>query len=197
MRGANLRGANLHNSRLGAVKLHRAILRKADLKGADLRGARFYDVDFRDTNFENADLKRAEFVRPKNLTLEQVMKAKEWPSGKFSKEWNKDNLEIPRNIKKDSFSDGSKTTRRGKKLHEIREIENLIDYLSQKRHIPKDEFYSYLQNESFELPEVKNLRDLITSLEDIHEKKQREIEDIIEDTDQELNILKNHNKNIK
>jgi uncharacterized protein YjbI with pentapeptide repeats len=98
LRDANLRGTKLQAAWLGAAKLHRSDLRKADLQQADLRGARLYkaklrganlyqadlqttifkDVDFTDVEMRAADIKGAQFIRPKNLHLQQIYSTKNW-----------------------------------------------------------------------------------------------------------------------
>ncbi len=96
-RVANLRSADLRGADLRSANL-RANLRSADLRGADLRGAKLGCIkiyksiectDFKDANLIGAKLgcvrsfrekvvKCTDFTGAKNLTLEQVKKAKYW-----------------------------------------------------------------------------------------------------------------------
>jgi uncharacterized protein YjbI with pentapeptide repeats len=193
LRGANLRDANLYKSWLTAAKLHRAILKNANLEEADLRGSRFYDVDFRGANLENADLEETEFVRVRNLTLEQVQKAKNWENAQFSQEWYPNNTNILRKTKEYIVPDGDEATDALNKLNELRDIENLIDSLSQKRYMSKKEFNDYLKSQQFQIPEVENLRELIILLEDLQDAKKIEIEEIIEEINQDSNRLRAEN----
>ena len=186
LRGANLEKANLTNSRLSAAKLHRAVMRKTNLEGADLRGSRFYDTDFRGANFKDADIRGAEFARVKDLTFDQIKVAKNWQDAEFSKDVLPENSEIPR---KDQ-SVLSEQPEMLRKLRVLLEVENLIDELSQKRTLSRLEFENYLKSNSFEIPEVASLRELILALEDLHDLKKKEFKDLCEDINQGLNELK-------
>jgi uncharacterized protein YjbI with pentapeptide repeats len=68
--GCNLKGADL-----------RLNLEGADLRGTDLRGA-----DFKGANLKQADLENADLSNAKNLTSEQVKKAKNWKKAKYDAE---------------------------------------------------------------------------------------------------------------
>ncbi len=84
--GADLRGANLFWASLGGADLSGADLRRAnlfeaylsgtDLSGADLRRADLRYTRLIDAKLSGADLKRANLDGVKNLTQEQLEKAK-------------------------------------------------------------------------------------------------------------------------
>lgn len=186
LRGANLTEASLINARLSAAKLHRAIMRKANLEGADLRGSRFYDTDFRDANFKDSDVKRAEFVRVKNLTFEQIKLAKNWQSAKFGQDFLPENSEIPRKEMLETHEQPELL----QKVNELREIENLLDALNQKRTLSIPEFENYLKTNSFNIPEVRSLSEVVLALEDIQGFKKEELDDLLEDINKGLSKLK-------
>ena len=191
LRGANLRNVNLQNSILTAAKLHRASLRKANLQKADLRGSRFYYVDFRDTILDDANLSRVEFFRVKNLTLEQIQKANNWELARFCNNWYPDNPNILR-IEDDTL-DEYQNPEILQNLKKIREIENIIDYLSHKTFMPPEEFQNYVKNQNFKIPQVNTLEELIVSLEDIQDSLKDEIEELIENIKQGLDIQREIN----
>jgi len=186
LRGADLKGAIFKNSRLSAAKLHRAVMRKAVLEGADLRGARFYDTDFRDANLKDADIKEAEFARVKNLTFAQIKVTKNWQNATFAKDVLPENSELPRK----ELSDPPEQHELVMRLNELRTIENLVDEISQKRTLSTLELENYLKNNSFEIPEVNDLKELILALEDLQELKKKEFEDLCEDVKLGLDELK-------
>ena len=66
--GTNLQGADLTGSRLKNANLRHAKLQKAILEGVDLEGA----------DFEGADLSGTHFSVVRNLTADQLQKAKNW-----------------------------------------------------------------------------------------------------------------------
>ncbi|CAL2092232.1 pentapeptide repeat-containing protein [Tenacibaculum sp. 190524A02b] len=55
-----------------------ADLSSANFRNANLKGAMFDGADLRNTSFIGADISGANFFKAKNLTLEQVKKAKNW-----------------------------------------------------------------------------------------------------------------------
>ena len=114
---ANLIGANLIGAKLSRAKLSRAKLSRADLSRADLSRANLYDAnlnranlidatlslanlssaylslanlssaDLSLANLIDADLSYADLSRAKNLTPEQVKKAKNWGKAKYDEEF--------------------------------------------------------------------------------------------------------------
>ena len=74
--GANLRGAHLRGANLGGANLRGANLERADLRGADLGGADLGGANLRGADLGGANLERADFQNAKNLTLDQLLKAK-------------------------------------------------------------------------------------------------------------------------
>jgi BTB/POZ domain-containing protein KCTD9 len=170
LRGANLKEANLIKAKLGTTKMHRAILIRADLEGADLRGCRFYYTDFRGANLEGADLSAVKFAKVKNLTLEQIKKAKNWHKAEFALDIFPDNPDIPR---EKPIVENDESSQILKKIRDLKDMEGLIDEISQKRNLSQEAFNTYLKNISFQIPEVSNLQELILSLEDLQEYKKQ------------------------
>jgi BTB/POZ domain-containing protein KCTD9 len=191
LRGANLKEAKLKKANLGTTKMHRTVLIKADLEGADLRGCRFYCTDFRGANLKGADLSTAKFAKVKNLTLEQIKKAKNWDEAEFTVDIFPDNPDIPREKPIVENDESSQILRQ---MRDLEEIEDLVDEINQIRNLPQEDFNAYVKNISFQIPEVTNLRDRIFSLkdlQDLQEYKKQELADIIEDIHQDLDTLKN------
>jgi uncharacterized membrane protein YhaH (DUF805 family) len=198
LRGANLREANLENCLLGAAKLHRAVLKKANLKGAKLYGARFYYIDFQGVILDNTNIAQAEFIKPKNLTLEQVQKAKDWEKAKFDDEWEKNNPKIRRKPKTNIASNGDKADELLNKLRELNEIENLIDEINSKRSMSVVDLNEYLNKHEFEFPEIEKLRKAIVALEDKQDSIQNELDELLENIDNiSEQIKKESNNNIQ
>ncbi len=73
---ANLEGANLMGAYLGGAHLWEADLRGADLRGANLMGAFLQRADLRKANLEGANLERADLRNAKNITSDQLCKAR-------------------------------------------------------------------------------------------------------------------------
>jgi hypothetical protein len=165
LRGANLREANLENCLLGAAKLHRAVLIKANLEGAKLYGARFYYVDFQGAILDNTNIAQAKFIKPINLTLEQVQKAKDWEKALFDDEWEKNNHKIRRKSKVNRTSDGDQVDRILNKVRELDEIENLLDAINSKQSMSVEDLNEYLNKHEYEFPEVEKIRQAIIALE--------------------------------
>ncbi|MUG96935.1 hypothetical protein F7734_33185 [Scytonema sp. UIC 10036] len=94
LNGARLHKAHLSEAYLTYAKLISADLTYADLRGADLtyadlRGANLTYADLRGANLSAANLTDANFFGAKNLTPEQVKKARNWNKAKYSEKFSK------------------------------------------------------------------------------------------------------------
>ena len=73
---ANLQGAFFFGSDLQKASFLNANLRGAFFHDAKLKGTRFWNTDLQDTNLAGTNLQEADLTRAKNLTAEQLLKAK-------------------------------------------------------------------------------------------------------------------------
>ncbi|QLE53084.1 pentapeptide repeat-containing protein (plasmid) [Nostoc sp. C057] len=84
---ANLSNANLSNANLEGANLSNANLEGANLEGAKLSSAKLSSADLQGANLEDANLNSANLEDAKNLTSEQVKKAKNWDKGNYNKDF--------------------------------------------------------------------------------------------------------------
>jgi BTB/POZ domain-containing protein KCTD9 len=205
LRQARLRKANLRSSRLSAVKFHGADLRKADLTSADCRGSRFCeakirgailnsanlklalfkDVDFNNVDLRNADIRKTSFIRPKNLTLEQIRVATNWRQAIFSSDFYPDSTDLTRETK-DSLtsdeSDGSdESTELLKMQKRVRFIEDLIEEIRSDKIYTIEDLKDRLTEAPFPFPEISTLRESLLHLEDLSDNANDEITNLIDD----------------
>ena len=86
---ANLNGANLENALLCKVNLSEANLSDADFRDAVLILTNFTGADLKDAKFDGANLTSANFKGAKNLTVDQLAKAKTLLYVQFDQELEK------------------------------------------------------------------------------------------------------------
>jgi uncharacterized protein YjbI with pentapeptide repeats len=84
--GAYLRRTNLSYADLSGANLSSALLTDADLSFANLENADLNSADFERANLNNARLKDANLTKVKNLTLIQLLSAKDYYDAKLTKE---------------------------------------------------------------------------------------------------------------
>ncbi|BAY87930.1 pentapeptide repeat-containing protein (plasmid) [Calothrix parasitica NIES-267] len=97
-RSANLRGTYLRLANLGDANLQGANLEDAYLSGANLEDTNLSGANLTNTNFSNAKLENNRFFRlytyftieTKNITPEQIKKAKNWEKAVYSPEFRKE-----------------------------------------------------------------------------------------------------------
>jgi uncharacterized protein YjbI with pentapeptide repeats len=83
LKGAKISEANLAGADLKEASLARADFREANLAGADLRGANLWETDLRGANLLDADLREADLRGVKNLTEEQISRARDLTGAKL------------------------------------------------------------------------------------------------------------------
>ena len=76
LNNANLMYANLEQANLEKTNLQKANLGSANLKSANLKNANLSRANLREADLSVAELQEADFTGVKNLTIEQVSKAK-------------------------------------------------------------------------------------------------------------------------
>jgi uncharacterized protein YjbI with pentapeptide repeats len=82
LKGKDLTGFDLKGRKLTGITLEDVDLRNADLSHADLTNATLTNVNLRNANLRNANLRNA-----KGLTVEQVIKAKNWELAKYDRDF--------------------------------------------------------------------------------------------------------------
>lgn len=95
--GAELKNANFSGAKLVGVHLEEANLEGVNFTGADLTGSHFAEANLKGTNFTGADLRGAYFTenkvrgygKIKNLTPEQIKKARNWKEADYDDDFNK------------------------------------------------------------------------------------------------------------
>lgn len=75
-RSSNLPDARMARSKMGAARLDHAILINADLSGANAQGASFVGANFKGALLNGTDLRGADLTDARNLTVDQLRKAK-------------------------------------------------------------------------------------------------------------------------
>jgi len=88
--GVNLEGAYLEDAYLMNAKLDGANLKRANLKDSHLDGASLKGANLEDANLESTNLKDANLKNVKNMSLEQIKRAKNWEKAHYDQDFRKE-----------------------------------------------------------------------------------------------------------
>jgi hypothetical protein len=95
---ANLSGVNFSQADLARANLFKANLFKANFSEANLFKANFSEANLSEANFGSAGLLEANFKGVKNLTPEQIKKAKNWEQARYDSDFRNQLGLPPENI---------------------------------------------------------------------------------------------------